>query len=186
MGKQVTLPGTATEEPAHRPEDLMDYEEAGKMVDRSKNAVRWWVRNGHLQSWLEEEGNPNSKRMVSRSEVMTLMVTAGKLPNPGGPGRGIAAPAPSVAADTGILMDLRVKTAELEGARAENAALKIAMDGLKSALEAEKSRASAMGERAEVERLRAAEWKDRADGLSAELQALRMMSGLPWWRKLLG
>lgn len=181
MGQQVSLPGTEAKE---RPDDLIDYEEAGKLVDRSKNAVRWWVRNGHLQSWLEEEGNANSKRLVSRAEVMAMMVTSGKLANPGGPGRGTSAPTPST--DSGASVELRVKSAELDGSRAEVAALRIAMEGLRAALEAEQARASAMGERAEVERLRAAEWKDRAEALNAEVMALRAAGGLPWWRKLLG
>lgn len=181
MTQQVSLPGTAVRE---RPDDLIDYEEAGKMVDRSKNAVRWWVRNGQLQSWLEEEGNANSKRMVSRSDVMTLMVTTNKLANPGGPGRGT--PTPPASGDAGLSVELRVKTAELEGSRAEVAALKIAMEGLRAALEAEQARASTMGEHAQLERLRAAEWKDRAEALNAEVTALRAATGAPWWRRLLG
>lgn len=164
-----------------RPDDLVDYDEAGRLVDRSKSAVRWWVRNNQLQSWLEEEGNPQSKRMVSKAALLAMVVQSGKSAHPGGPGRGamVVSPPPQ---DPGIIIelrsDLRVKTAELEGARSEVAALRVA-------LEAERARVSAVEERAELERLRSAEWKDRAEALSAELNAVRAAAGLPWWRRLL-
>ena len=38
---------------------------------------------------------------------------------------------------------------------------------------------------AAAERERAFEWKERAKALEAELRALRMHAGLPWWRRLL-
>lgn len=160
-----------------RPDDLVDYDEAGRLVDRSKSAVRWWVRNGQLLSWLEEEGNPQSRRMVSKSALLSMVVQTGKAAHPGGPGRSTS-PSPPPVSDESLRADLRVKTAELEGARAEIAALRMALD-------AERARVSSVEERAELERLRSAEWKDRAEGLTAEVTALRAMTGLPWWRRLL-
>ena len=158
-----------------RPDDLVDYVEAAQLVDRSRNTVRWWVRDGHLRSWLEVEGKSNSRRMVSRQELQALVVQQGKLADPPRrPPLSEPTPGPSPAE-----VELRVKVAESEG--------------LKLALEAERSRSAALEmaaraaeERAEVERMRAAEWKDRSEALTAELTELRVRSGLSWWQKLLG
>jgi hypothetical protein len=177
-----------------RPGDLLDYNQAATEFDRSRNTIRWWVRSGQLRSWLEGEGN-HQRRLVSRADVQALVVQAGKLAVPGGPGRGaIPDPVPSVPTEVPVAsepdMALRLEVAtlkgevaglrgELSGARGELAAVRLALD-------AERSRVAAVAERAEVERLRAAEWQDRAEALAAEVAALRSAAGLPWWRRLLG
>jgi len=190
MGEQERLPGAPGED---RPGDLLDYNQAATEFDRSRNTIRWWVRSGQLRSWLEGEGN-HQRRLVSRADVQSLVVQAGKLAVPGGPGRGaIPDPAPSVPTappvnETDMALRLEVATlrgevtglrGELSGARGELAAVRLALD-------AERSRVAAVAERAEVERLRAAEWQDRAEAMAAEVAALRTASGLPWWRRLLG
>lgn len=169
MGEQVVLPGTELVPADDRPTDLMTYDDAAVLVDRSRNTIRHWARAGQLKSWAEVEGDKNSRRLVSRAAVLALAVQTGKAIHPGGPGRNDPPPAE---------IELRVCRAELEGARAE-------LTATKGMLESERSRAAVLTELVETERLRVAEWKDRADALSAELTAVRALQGLPWWKRLL-
>ena len=68
-----------------RPEDLLDYDEAAKVVDRSRDTIRAWVRSKELKSWPADEQKSNAKRMVSKAELMNLVVQARKVQAPGGP-----------------------------------------------------------------------------------------------------
>lgn len=179
-------PGTPGDD---RPGDLLDYNQAATEFDRSRNTIRWWVRSGQLRSWLEGEGN-HQRRLVSRADVQALVVQAGKLAVPGGPGRGaIPEPAPVVptaAPAPDLLVEVATLRGEVAGLRGELSGARGELAAVRLALEAERSRVASVEERAEVERLRAAEWRDRAESLTAELVALRAAAGLPWWRRLLG
>jgi hypothetical protein len=104
--------------------------------------------------------------MVSKAELLNLVVGSRKVANPGGAGR-----------EAGKA-ELDLEKQKVLGLEAVVAAQKGQIGALEGQLSAEK-------ERAEVERLRANEWKDRATALEAELQALRAASGAPWWRRLL-
>jgi hypothetical protein len=86
-GSGTVVPDLA-EAAGERPPDLVDYDEAALMVDRHRNRIRAWVREGQLRSWSEEPGKANAKRLVSGSELMRLVVVTGKTAHPGGPGRG--------------------------------------------------------------------------------------------------
>jgi len=149
-----------------RPDDLLDYDEAARVVDRSRDTIRAWVRARELQSWPADEQKQNARRLVSKAELLNLVVNARKVPLPGGPGR---------VQDKNELENERLKVSSLESVVA---ALKGQVTALEGQLSSER-------ERAEVERLRAGEWKDRAVALEAELQALRVVAGSPWWRRLL-
>jgi hypothetical protein len=151
-----------------RPDDLVDYDEAARVVDRSRDTIRAWVRAKELQSWPSEDQKQNSRRLVSRADLMNLVVSARKVALPGGPGR-----APEVNKN------------ELENERLKVSSLEAVVAALKGQVTALEGQLSAERERAEVERLRASEWKDRSTALEAELQALRIASGAPWWRRLL-
>lgn len=191
MGEQVQLPGTPAED---RPGDLLDYNEAAKQFDRSRNTIRWWVRSGQLRSWLDGEGN-HQKRLVSRADLQSLVVQSGKMAAPGGPGRGTpeeATSAPPVGAvpasdpDMALRLEVERLKGEAAGLRGELSGARGELAAVRMALETERARVAAVQERAEVERLRAAEWQDRAEALTAEVGALRGAVGLPWWRRLLG
>ncbi len=228
------------EAPGERPLDLVDYDEAALMVDRHRNRIRAWVREGQLRSWSAEPDRPNAKRLVSRSELMRLVVVTGKSAHPGGPGRGDPAepstpaehhpsgpavplpisepPAepvaplqavspqvsppqvvpPQVSPPQAVLPQVSppqavVRAAEsvaLAHVRLDAERAKVGM--LEALVQAERQRAEALEralqaerERAEAERLRGADWRDRATALQAEVEALRAERGLPWWRKLL-
>lgn len=150
-----------------RPEDLLDYDEAAKVVDCSRDTIRAWVRSKELKSWPSDEQKANARRLVSKAELLGLVVQAKKVQAPGGPGR------------------LPEPNRELEMEKLKTAGLESLVGALKGQVGALEGQLSAERERAEVERLRANEWKDRATALEAEMQALRAVSGSPWWRRLL-
>lgn len=151
-----------------RPDDLVDYDEAARVVDRSRDTIRAWVRSKELLSWPADEQKQNAKRLVSKADLLNLVVNSRKVATPGGPGR-----APETT------------RADLETERLKVASMEAVTHALRGQIGALEGQLSAERERAEVERLRASEWKDRATALEAELQALRAVSGTPWWRRLL-
>jgi hypothetical protein len=153
-----------------RPEDLVDYEEAARLVDRGRSTLRGWVREGQLRSWPAEEGKANARRLVSRSELLQLAASA-KTANPGGPGRGDGD------------AELRVLQERVEGLKLALEAERARASTLEALVRAEGERARAEGERAHVERLRAQEWQDRCTALEAERNQLRPVG---WWQRLLG
>ena len=168
-----------------RPSDLLDYNQAATEFDRSRNTIRWWVRSGQLRSWLEGEGN-HQRRLVSRAEVQALVVQAGKLAVPGGPGRGaIPEPAPAVptaAPAPDLLVEVATLRGEVAGLRGELSGARGELAAVRLALEAERFRVASVEERAEVERLRAAE-------LAQDLQAFKSKNvpvKMSWWTRLFG
>lgn len=165
-----------SEEKGTRPLDLVDYDEAAVLVDRHRNRIRAWVREGLLVSWPSEDGKSNAKRLVSKAELMKAVVVSGKSAHPGGPGR--AEPAP----DGGAMVALQAK---VEAEQLKSASLEALLQAERQRAEALELVARAERERAEVERLRGGDWRDRATALQAELEALRKEQGLPWWRRLL-
>ena len=147
--------------------DLIPIREAATLVDRTVPTLKKWVKKGELGGEREEENNPRSRMMISRKALMLLMATAGKSTNP---------PRPRAASSTGT--SKAVMQAELTGSQALVAALEgqLALIG---------AQISAVEEAKRSEQRRADDWKERAEGLQAELKASRMQAGLPWWRKLL-
>lgn len=195
MGEQTALPGLTG---GDGPDDMISLDEAAKLVDRSRHTIRWWARIGQLRSVLVGSGN-QQKRLVSRAGLLALVVQAGKAAHPGGPGRGEdpgevrpgSPPDPSLPPQAPDLrLDLATSRGEAAALRAEVAGLRGELAALRVALDESRARIAAVEhageERAAVERLRAAEWKDRAEALTAEVVALRGAAGLPWWRRLLG
>jgi len=151
---------------AHKREsDLISIREASTLVDRTAATIKKWIKTGGLKGQRMDPENPRSRLQVSRAELMTYVATAGKKANPGRP-RSNKGPS------KGVLQ------AELEGAKMLNAALRAQLDLLQAQM-------GLIEESKRTERERADEWKDRAKALEAELRALRMHSGLPWWRRLL-
>lgn len=173
------------------PDDLVDYDQAAILVDRHRNRIRAWVREGLLQSWPAEEGKTNAKRLVSKSELMKAVVVSGKAAHPGGPGRADPALHPNQHSSgpeqiAPVSQALALALAQLDAERAK-------VMGMEALLRAERQRAEALElvaraerERAEVERLRGGDWRDRATALQAEVEALRVAQGLTWWRRLIG
>ena len=161
-----------------RPDDLVDYDEASRLVDRGRSTIRGWVREGQLQSWPVEEGKPNARRLVSRAQLQVLAATS-KTAHPGGPGRGEFL---AGLAET----ELRVQVERVEGLRTALESERSRSAALEALAKEAGERARAEAERAHVERLRATEWQDRATALEAELQALRQLAGQSWWQRLLG
>ena len=136
-------------------------------MDRTVPTLKKWIKKGELVGVREDEENPRSRMLVSRKALMLLMATAGKATNP---------PRPKASTSSGP--SKAVLQAELAGQQALVAALQ-------TQLELMGSQISAIEEAKRSEQRRADDWKERAEGLTAELKASRMQAGLPWWRKLL-
>ncbi|GEM_PF-1862914 len=165
-----------------RPDDLIPVREAATLVDRSLTTVRSWVRRGDLPGHREVQGNPASRLMVSRTELLAWAGTT-KLPNP--PRK--SAESTVEATTTHLAESLQV---ELAGVSAVNDALRSTINVLETRCEELDDRRKAEVVRADQ---RAVEWKDRADELNAELRAaraelevLRQTQSLPWWKRLIG
>ena len=152
---------------SHKQEsDLIPIKEAANLVDRTPATIKKWIKSGGLEGTREVPGNTKSKMLVSRAALMAYVATAGKSANPGRTSTSSSGPSKAVL------------TAELEGQRALVIALRAQLELLESQI-------GAIDDAKRTERERANEWKDRATVLDAELRALRMHSGLPWWRRLL-
>ncbi len=143
---------------ADRPADLVDVQEAGRLVDRSVSTIRAWVRKGELEGYRQDPRRRNSRLLVSRRSLLALAGLT-KDPEPARPGgaprkpseRGPGEPeAPTTAAE--------LLTVELEGARA--------------LVEALRGQVASLEEQARRERERAEEWKDRATAAEAQQAAL--------------
>lgn len=147
--------------------DLIPIKEAAALVDRTVPTLKKWVKNDELSGVREHPDNPRSRLMISRRELMTHMATAGKAANP---------PRPKASSKAGPSKG--VLKAELEGQKA-------LVSALQTQLEMVTAQISAIEEAKRSEQRRADDWKDRATGLEAELKALKMAAGAPWWKKLL-
>ena len=147
--------------------DLIPIKEAATLVDRTVPTLRKWIKKGELKGEREDDENPRSRMLVSRKALMLLMATSGKATNP---------PRPKASSSSGP--SKAVLQAELAGQQALVAALQ-------GQLELIQAQISAVEEAKRSEQRRADDWKERAEGLQAELKATRMQAGLPWWRKLL-
>ncbi len=151
---------------AHKQDkDLITVKEAATLVDRTAATIKKWIKSGGLAGTRQDPDNQRSALMVSRSDLMTYVVTAGKKANTG-----------HRRSDKGPTK--AVLQAELEGQRVLNTALR-------AQLELIESKMHLIEEGKRTERERADEWKDRAKAMEAEVRALRMHAGLPWWRRLL-
>ena len=157
------------------PDDLVPVRDAARLVDRSTATIRAWVRAGELRVYRGEGTHPaNAPALVSRAELLHLAGVS-KAPNPPRPAR--AAP-PSSSPSTSSPTVAPSPSADLEAARALALAREETAAALRSTVAALEARCVDLS--AALERERA-----RADGLEAEISALRVSAGLPWWRRLL-
>ena len=165
--REDAIEGARSAYMAHKQgKDHISIKEAATLVDRTGATVKKWVKSGGLTGYRQDPGNKRSALLVSRSELMTYVVTAGKKADIGRVASSSSGPSKAVL------------VAELEGQKTLNHSLRAQLDLVDSQM-----RLLEEGKR--TERERACEWKDRAKALEAELRALRMHSGLPWWRRLL-
>ncbi len=146
--------------------DLIPIKEAATLVDRTVPTLKKWIKKGELSGEREDADNPRSRMLVSRKALMLLMATAGKSTNPPRPKASNGGPSKAVL-------------------QAELAGQKALVTALQAQLELIQAQISAIEEAKRSEQRRADDWKERAEGLQAELKAARMQAGLPWWRKLL-
>jgi hypothetical protein len=160
-----------------RPDDLVALKEAAVMVGRSVSTLRAWIRGGELTSFREEEADPSSKVLVSREALLRLAAMEKPI-HPGGPRK--VQEETIVAPDTGRNERMA-------------ASLSAERDGLKALVEAQRLTISTMEARcrdleqmAHQERLHGQEMRDRLVAAEAELQAMRGLQRLPWYRRLLG
>ena len=147
--------------------DLIPINEAATLVDRTVPTLKKWIKKDELTGVRENPDNPRSRLMVSRRELMTHMATAGKAANP---------PRPKASSSSGPSKG--VLKAELEGQKA-------LVSALQTQLEMVTAQISAIEEAKRSEQRRADDWKDRAVSLEAELKAIKLSAGTPWWKKLL-
>jgi hypothetical protein len=184
------------------------------MVDRSLSTLRAWVRDGTLRGYREDPAHPeNSRVLVSREELVRLVVETGKASTPGRrpTGEALEAPAPLEVGPGGVapeaspafavppdgeLFRVRLALAELRGdyrgACAERDSARALVDATLRTVGALDARCGDLVGRIEAERLRADMERLRADGLAervaaleAEREALYRWHGLPWYRRLL-
>jgi hypothetical protein len=164
---EETVDGARSAYMSHKQvQDLISVKEASVLVDRTVATVKKWIKSGGLQGTRKDPENPRSALLVCRTELMTYVVVEGKKPDI------------SRARSTSSGPSKAVLQAELEGQKTLNNALQTQLSLIDSQM-----RLLEEGKR--TERERAFEWKDRAKALEAELRALRLHSGLPWWRRLL-
>lgn len=167
------------------PVDAIPVREAAVLVDRSLSSVRSYVRAGHIRGYHPEGANgANAPLLVSRSELLTYVASAGLSPAPGRR----APPAPEPTGEVSALRaDLRAAElqAEVRVAAARLEALEVALAAKDGAIAALMARADALVELVDRERRHAAELADRLVVAEAELEALRGYAGLPWYRRLL-
>jgi hypothetical protein len=170
------------------------------MVDRSLSTLRVWVREGALRGYREDPAHPSTSRvMVSREELVRLVVEAGKASTPGRrpPGEAHPAPAhleeaeppggdaleapaapvvPMHTATEGEIHRLRLAAAELRGdlraAYAERDSARALVDATLRTVAVLEARCGDLGGRIEAERLRADTERLRADGLAERVAAL--------------
>ena len=145
--------------------DLIPLKEAATLVDRTVPTIKKWIKCGGLANQREDKNNTKGRILVSRTDLMAFVATAGKSASPGRPSRNNE---PTKA----------VLAAELEGQR-------VLVTALRTQLAMLETQISWIEDAKRTERERADEWRDRATVLDAELRALRMQTGLPWWRRLL-
>jgi hypothetical protein len=169
------------------PADLLPVRDAARLVDRGVSTLRGWVREGALVGYREDPSHPeNSRLLVSRAAVLALVVEAGKASAPGRRPPVAEVPDPSPAADLdrqrGALAELR---ADLRAALAERDGARAVLDATGRTVEVLEARCRDLAGLAEAERRRADDLADRLAAAEAELDALRELQGLPWWRRLL-
>jgi hypothetical protein len=166
--------------PGETPPDLLPVRDAARLVDRSLSTVRAWIRSRQLRSWRGEGTHPdNAPALVSRAELVALVVGATGEPKAAHPGRPPAPAPPPAEAVTALRVELAAVRAELDGARALLGAHGETTAALREALAEARGRAADLVAALEAERARAV-------AAEAERDALRERDGLPWWRRLLG
>lgn len=143
---------------ADRPLDLVDVQEAGRLVDRSVSTIRAWVRKGELEGHRQDPRRRNSRLLVSRRSLLALagQTKEAEPARPGGAPRDPSLPGPGEPEAPTPAAELL--TVELEGARA--------------LVEALRGQVASLEEQARRERERAEEWKDRATAAEAQQAAL--------------
>jgi len=164
--REDAMDGARSAYMAHKQDkDLITVKQAATLVDRTAATIKKWIKSGGLEGTRRDPDNNRSALLVSRADLMTYVVTAGKKATSGHP-RSEKGPSKAVL------------KAEIEGQRVLTRALYAQLELLESKM-------NLIEEGKRVERERADEWKDRAKALEAEVRALRMHRGLPWWRRLL-
>ncbi len=186
------------------PEDLVTFEDAAAMSERSARTIRRWASAGHLRRWdgPTPEGGGSPLALVSKRELLAYLAMSGQQPkgapakpapvdvvtddhpDEGGPGH--TADDPSTAVRVAVL-EGRLAVAELRAELATATAERDALRGRLENLEAMHGRElSTLRDALETARDDGAAWRARAVGLEAELRQLQRERGLPWWRRLLG
>jgi hypothetical protein len=186
---------------ADRPLDLLTVREAARLVDRGVSTLRGWVRAGELRGWHADPEHPeNTPLLVSRAEVLALVVTTGRASTPGRRSPADSTPSPTPVTDTPehpldrpehpldlarlrstvaeLRADVRAALAERDGARA-------VLSATGRTVEALEARCRDLAVLADAERRRADDLADRLAAVEAERDALRDYHGLPWYRRLL-
>ena len=194
-------PSPAADTPSSRPADLVAVKEAAALVDRSPSSVRAWLRSGKLTKHRETPGNPSSRAMVSRAELMAyaaVQLDPAPARPPGGarpePPASVA-PAAAPADDLGLRVELARLRAELDGTRAVLEATRAHVATLEaSAATVGDLVASARAEGRELARVAEEHARDlrtdldrmreERDAARAEAAALKTYAGLPWWRRM--
>lgn len=197
-----TTPTDATRSPSRSyplrtppPGDAIPLRVAAPMVDREVRTLRGWLRTGALRGYLEEGADPrNAPVLVSMGELRVLAASLAAAP--GRPPRGEREePAPPVPASGSASPEVDALRAELDAER---------LRGLRERVSAAEARAATAERQADTLReataevaatLRARvvdlererdELRGRVQALEAEGEALRVLAGVPWYRRLLG
>lgn len=176
------------------PGDAIPLRVAAPMVDREVRTLRGWLRTGALRGYLEQGADPrNAPVLVGVEELRVLAASLAVAP--GRPSRGEREPASPVPAPGSASPEVDALRAELDAER---------LRGLRERVSAAEARAATAERQADTLReataevaatLRARvvdlererdELRGRVQALEAEGEALRVLAGVPWYRRLLG
>ena len=184
--------------PREIPTDLLTLPEAARFAERSEPTIRRWVRSGAITRYdgTAPPGGGSLPILVSRQELQTYLVTTNQRPitdasspalRPAAGGEVLASVQPVVTGDQAItLAVLTERLSSMDERIRMNTAL---ADARAQVIVAERDAAldrvaRLTTELAELRRDRD-DWRDRHDAVTAELAAVRSLTGQPWWRKLL-
>jgi hypothetical protein len=167
------------------PEDLVTMREGCAIVDRGYSTVRAWVKAGQLTGYRKDSTQPNALIYLSRAELLAFMAASGKsmdLPTRAEP----AATEEQARLIQTLRTQVSEREAELERLRAELATTRQEREAAQELAGTFKMLAESRERNLrDIDGMVEAERAINV-GLRAEVEALRGVVALPWWRRLLG
>lgn len=173
------------------PPTKLTLAQAATMAERAPATLRRWIREGKLTRHYGAipEAGGSAPVQVDQDELFTLLATSGQKPRVHGSVQQDTPPEhdPVRTVDHDQVIALQLEVAELRGklalANAQGCASAQRAERLEQQLDEERRRNDQR--HAELRADLALE-RDRTQALGAEIRALRVEKGVPWWRALFG